>query len=113
MKTNNHKSHTVMNCHYSDVIMGAIASQITSLTSVYSTVYLDADQWPVTRKMFSFDNVIMVFDYNHSVYLISPWVILWLPVDSEVNLTHLHLDKMAAISQVTFSNTFSSMIFFY
>ena len=70
--------------HYSDVIMGAIASQITSLTTVYSTVYSDADQrkhqisaplafvrgihrgpmnsphkWPVTRKMFPFDDVIM------------------------------------------------------
>ena len=30
--------------HYGDVIMGAIASQITSLTIVYSTVYSDADQ---------------------------------------------------------------------
>ena len=30
--------------HYSDVIMGAIASQITSLTIVYSTVYSGADQ---------------------------------------------------------------------
>ena len=29
---------------YTDVIMGAIASQITSLTIVYSTVYSDADQ---------------------------------------------------------------------
>ena len=70
--------------HYSDVIMGAIASQITSLTIVYSTVYSDADQrkhqsfaslafvrgihrgpvnsphkWPVTRKSFPFDDVIM------------------------------------------------------
>ena len=69
--------------HYSDVIMGATASQITSLTIVYSTVYSDADQrniklrvtglcaanspgpvnspykWPVTRKMFLFDDVIM------------------------------------------------------
>ena len=70
--------------HYGDVIMGAIASQITSLTVVYSTVYSDADQtkhqssaslafvrgnhrgpvnsphkWPVTRKMFPFDDVIM------------------------------------------------------
>ena len=70
--------------HYTDVIMGAIASQITSLTIVYSTVYSDADQrkhqssaslafvreihrgpvnspqkWPVTRKMFPFDDVIM------------------------------------------------------
>ena len=30
--------------HYCDVIMGTIASQITSLTSVYSTVYSGADQ---------------------------------------------------------------------
>ena len=69
--------------HYGDVIMGAIASQITSLTIVYSTVYSDADErkhqssaslafergidrsphkWPVTRKMFPFpfDDVIMI-----------------------------------------------------
>ena len=71
--------------HYNDVIMGAIASQITSLTIVYSTVYSDADQrkqqssgslafvrvihqwsvnsphkWPVTRKLFPFDDVFMV-----------------------------------------------------
>ena len=63
--------------HYSDVRMGAIASQITSLTIVYSIVYSDANQrkhqssaslvpvnsphkWPVTRKMFPFDDVIMV-----------------------------------------------------
>ena len=71
--------------HYNDVIMGAIASQITSLTVVYSTVYSGADQgkhqssaslafvwgihrgpvnsphkWPVRRKMFSFDDVIMM-----------------------------------------------------
>ena len=64
--------------------MSTIASQITSLTIVYSTVYSDADQrkressaslafvggihrgpvnsphkWPVTRKMFPFDDVIM------------------------------------------------------
>ena len=71
--------------HYDDVIMGAMAFQITSLTIVYSTVYSDADQrthqtsaslafvrgihpgpvnsphkWPVTREMFPFDDVIMV-----------------------------------------------------
>ena len=70
--------------HYNDVIIGAMASQITSLTIVYSTVYSGADQrkhqipaslalvwgihrlpvnslhkWPVTRKMFPFDDVIM------------------------------------------------------
>ena len=33
-----------LNQHYNDVIMGAIAFQITSLTIVYSIVYSDADQ---------------------------------------------------------------------
>ena len=37
-------STSIMVWHYGDVIMGAIASQITSLTIVYSTVYSDADQ---------------------------------------------------------------------
>ena len=36
--------HTDDICHYCDEIMGAIGSQITSLTIVYSTVYSDADQ---------------------------------------------------------------------
>ena len=40
--------HESLDCymayHYDDVRMGAIASQITSLTIVYSTVYPDADQ---------------------------------------------------------------------
>ena len=30
--------------HYNDVIMGVMASEITSLTIVYSTVYSGADQ---------------------------------------------------------------------
>ena len=58
--------------------MGAIASQITSLTIVFLTIYLDTDQrkhqsstslafvrgihrTPVSRKMFPFDDVIMSF----------------------------------------------------
>ena len=74
--------------HYSDVILGTIASQITSLIIAYSTVYSYAEQtkhqsstsmafvwgihrrpvnfphkWPVTRKMFPFDDVIM-----HCIY---------------------------------------------
>ena len=65
--------------------MGTVASQITSLTIDFSTVYSDADQrkqqssaslafargihrepvnsphkWSVTRKMFPFDDVIMI-----------------------------------------------------
>ena len=75
--------------HYCDVIMGAITSQITSRTIVYSTFYSDADQgkhqssaslafvrrihrWPVisphkgpvTRKMLPFDDVIMFEQHN-------------------------------------------------
>ena len=38
-----HGFHHYIN-HYWNVIMGVIASQITSLTIVYSTVYPDADQ---------------------------------------------------------------------
>ena len=73
---------------YSDVIMGVMASQITSLTIVYSTFDSGADQrkhqsstslafvrgihrWvnsphkgPITWKMFPFDDVIMCF-LNH------------------------------------------------
>ena len=33
-----------MECHYGDVILSAMASQITSLTNVCSTVYSGADQ---------------------------------------------------------------------
>ena len=45
-----HKPHGFSKCellwcyHYIDVIMSTMASQITSLTVVYSTVYSDADQ---------------------------------------------------------------------
>ena len=67
----------IRKCHYNDVIMNALASQITSLTIVDLAVYLGADQrkrqssaslalnspheGPVTRKMFPFDGVIMLY----------------------------------------------------
>ena len=35
---------SLMQAYYSDVIMGAMVSQVPSLASVYSTVYSDADQ---------------------------------------------------------------------
>ena len=35
--------------HYNDVIMGMMASQITSLTVVYSTVYSDANQRKISK----------------------------------------------------------------
>ena len=36
--------HVALQAHYTDIMMGAMASQITSLTIVYSTVYSGADQ---------------------------------------------------------------------
>ena len=70
--------------HYNEVIMSAVASQITSLITVYSTVYSGTDQrkhqssallafvwgihrrtvnsphkWPVTRNIFPLDDVII------------------------------------------------------
>ena len=62
--------------HYGDVIMSSTASQITSVTIVYSTFYSGAYQRkhqssaslafahkrPVTRKMFPFDHLIMKTD---------------------------------------------------
>ena len=83
--------------HYNDVIRGAMASQITSLTSVHSTVYSrrrskkhqssallafvrGIHRWPVnclhkgpvTWKMFPFDDAIMVHWYT-AVPVCSPW----------------------------------------
>ena len=76
-----------------EIMMSAITSQITSRTIVYSTVYSGADQrkhqssaslvflrgihrwpvnsphrWPVTRKIFSFDDVIMACVINIRVF---------------------------------------------
>ena len=76
--------------HYSDVIMGAMGSQIAGITIDYSTVYSGADQikhlssaslafvrgiyrWPVnsphkgpvTRKMFPLDDIIMKLPHGH------------------------------------------------
>ena len=46
----------ILSSHYGDVIMGEIASQITSLAIVYPTVYSDADQ----RKHQSFASLAFV-----------------------------------------------------
>ena len=92
--------------HYNDVIMGAIASQITSITIVCSTVYSGADKKKhqrsaslvfvrgnhrgpvnsphkklVTRKMLPFDDVIMenVVLYRNRTHLIrSPFPSIYL-----------------------------------
>ena len=87
--------------HYEDVMMCAMAFQITSLMVVYSTVYSDADQrkrqssaslafvwgirrwsvnsprkWPVTRKMFPFD-----IRYHGIPY--KKYNVVWLTFDKE------------------------------
>ena len=78
---------SIKESHYDDVIMGAIAHQITSPTIIFSAVYLDTSKtqiknqssaslasvrgihrrpvnsphkWPVTRKMFPFDDFIIL-----------------------------------------------------
>ena len=87
---NYERSYDWYNSHYIDVIMTTMASQITSLTMVYSTVYSDADQKKtskfrvtglcvgnspgpvnsphkglVTRKMFPFGDVIIQTECVH------------------------------------------------
>ena len=93
--------------------MSAMVSQITSLNIVYSTVYSGADQrkhqssaplafvrgihrrpvnsshkWPVMRKMFPFDDVIMDFMFDNQWFLQNFW--------------HCHGQKYAP----SFANTF-------
>ena len=100
------------NVHYNGVIMRAMSSQITSLTMVYSTVYSGADQrkyqrsaslafvrgihrwpmdslrkWPVTRKMFPFDDVIM---YYPSPTVFMPWTV---PILKKWGFTLSFFDK--------------------
>ena len=93
--------------HYNDVLMSPMASKITSLTTVYSTVYSGADRrkhqsfaslafvrgihrwpvnsphkWPVTRKMFPFEDVIMVIKISYDPNIVS--------IREETNLSMSH-----------------------
>ena len=93
--------------------MGAIASQITSLTIIYSTVYSDADQrkhqssaplafvrwihwgtvnsphkWPVTRKI-PFDDVIMAM----RIIQLSTWVLYFLWYTLQRRLAQISLKR--------------------
>ena len=97
--------HGLLLSRYNDVIMGAMASQISSVSIVYSTVCSGADQrkhqssaslafvrgihrWPVnsshkcpvTRKMFPFDDVIMtsqVANYTGLTLVFNPFWVLF------------------------------------
>ena len=113
-------------CHYDDVIMDMIASQITSLAIVYSTVYSGTDQrkhqssaslafvrgihrgpvnsphkWPVTRKMFPFDDVIMVDVIIYPVYL-SDVFTRYNPYHSEGCYTQQYVMSAESILQEVF-----------
>ena len=105
--------------------MAAVASQITTLTIVYSTIYSDADQssaslafvrgihrykWPVPRKMFPFDDVIMVIHFpkpsekHYDEHEFSDWTGKWLILSHDVstgrvwtNFINYSLYKMADI----------------
>ena len=113
--------------HCNEIIMDTIASQITSLTIVYSTVYSDADQrkhqsstsmafvrgihrgpvnsaqkWPVTRKMFPFDDVIMYISTNQN-----PINSLWpskasICLSNENNFTRYHSPPLPGANQLIY-----------
>ena len=107
--------------------MGAMASQIISLTIVYWTVYSDADQkkhqslaslafvwgihrwpvnsphkWPVTRKMFPLDDVIMITKWSDILeYQIYCTAMPAAEQKSYFELTHKRLENILA-SQVSY-----------
>ena len=125
----------IMEKYYSGVMMGVMAFQITSLTIVYSTVDSGTDErkhqssaslafvrgihrwpvnspdkWPVTRKMFPFDDVTMIsvaitgplctepakrsrFSFNQSVSVIS---VVW------INNLSPRLDSNPILRQLAF-----------
>ena len=96
------KQNSQLRVHYNDRIMSAMASQITSLVIVYSSVYSGADQrkhqsssWlafvrgihrspvnslhkgPVTRKMFPFDDVIMAICSIKYAPVLLLFLVIW------------------------------------
>ena len=115
----------VCTIHYGDDIMGTMASQIPSLTIVYSVVYSCADQrkhqssaslasvrgihrrpansphkWPVTRKLFPFDDVIMYiqmmnFPKSSEADSLTECVMIY---KSRVWLTHFRSHQISAVS---------------
>ena len=106
--------------HYDDVIMSEIASQITSLTIVYSIVHSGTDQskhqssaslafvweihrwpvnfphkWPVTRKMFPFDDVIMFTKH---------------PTCSKLNQIHVRMFTCKTLKKFCSGAPFTNMV---
>ena len=120
--------------HYSDVIMDAMVSQITSLTTVYATVYSGADQrkhlrsaslafvrgihrwpvnsphkWPVTRKFFPFDDGIM-FTIAHVLrvgFLVIQQIHVYCEIWADVSCYHGQEIRMFLASQTANCCAFS------
>ena len=119
--------------------MGAMASQFTSLTIVYSAVYSGANRrkhqssaslafvrgihrwpvnsapkWPVTRKMFPFDDVIMQKEtYSFKCYLVARFANEFLPaiqirwklhlvVNESLTRSLLRLQMLATTAQLSY-----------
>ena len=126
-----HKTAHTSPLHYKDVIMCAIASQITRLTIVYSTVYSDTDyskyqspaslafvpgihrgpvnsphKWPITRKMFPFDDVIMT-DGQWDVF--SEYLGVLIPRDIE-SAFRWAIELVASLKTTIFSFTIMILI---
>ena len=121
----------MIHIHYDDVIMGAMASQITSLMTVYSTVYSDADQrkhqssaslafvrgihrgpvnsphkWTKTRKMFlrqhpKFDTFVMYAVNDIALIKLATRVNLKNPFVSVANMAEPGTDFLGSECRLT------------
>ena len=120
---------------YCDAIMGAMASQIDSLTILYSTVYSGANQrkhqrsasqafvraihrwpvnsphkWPVTRKTFPLDDVIMPyrkdirvdFDQISDTFVSDPCLIEVYPTDLLSRKVQCNITRASSFSFIYF-----------
>ena len=107
--------------HYDDVIMSAMASQITSLTIVYSIVYSGADQWkhqssaslafvphkwPVRRKMFPFDESSCIYDYGYidTLILTCYGFIIYIYIDISIYMYLNRYEQIFILTPVFFTN---------
>ena len=109
--------------HYNDGIISAMASQITSLTIVYSRrrskktsklsvtgLFWGIHRWPmncphkgpVTRKMFPFDDVIMIRTSRSPGYFCDGDGIHWLPLPLWSHISwHLQSQRTDTIIEIT------------
>ena len=120
--------------HYNDVIMGDMASQITSLTIVYTTVYSGTDKrkhqssaslafmrgihrwpvnsphkWPATRKMFPFHDVIMLF-LSSSIPIWSDFIICF-PNVNKMTTDEIRTHKYQGIIAPSWSRRWNMTLF--